>query len=59
MPLSSGGLAGSTSASFSTSSLGPGSHVITATYSGAAGFASSQPGATQETVDAAHTQDTR
>ncbi len=58
VPLGADGLAGSASASFSTSSLGPGSHVITAAFSGESGFASSQSGPTQETVDAARTQDT-
>jgi autotransporter-associated beta strand protein len=45
-------------ASFSTSTLGVGSHTITATYSGDASFTSSQSGATQENVAAAATQST-
>jgi autotransporter-associated beta strand protein len=45
-------------ASFSTASLGHGSHTITAAYSGDANFASSQSGSTTETVAAAGTQTT-
>jgi autotransporter-associated beta strand protein len=45
-------------ASFSTSSLGHGSHTITAAYSGDADFAPSQSGSVQDTVAAAGTQST-
>jgi hypothetical protein len=45
-------------ASFSTASLGHGSHTITAAYSGDGNFASSQSGSTTETVAAAGTQTT-